>query len=391
MRELTDMAKAILSTQVRKLVPPSLRFELREFFAWVQDQLDKICLWRWEIIKFPHRNDSPYETLYVGRKMRRDYAKALLGIDCNAVAPSDRVDASKPKVIVSEAPIPGAFKVPRALRIIIPLGRPLDEVTAGFDDKLRRVLRNQRADYRTQLARDETAIKRADLELLQPYANARHGSAASQIASDEVLRIAQNLGRLDLVISGDELVGCILGCEINHAKKRYWGLIRCGYPESVFSDAKRLREINAINFYLALEWAIENRFDYFDMGTCMGRPEDGLLQWKKRWGGLVDSMGGHGYFYVRVSDKVSAQFFWDSPLFALDHSNLVLHLGLPDGQSDENFSLRFREMNRGMGIGGITKIYLHYASHPSENLLAALQSHYAHLKSPPTVECIQSN
>jgi hypothetical protein len=389
-RWLINKRKEQASMQIRKLISPSTRFMLREGIAWLRELRSRACLWRWEIAKLPQRSNSTYETFYLGRKSNRELAKALLGIHGNVATHQGGANISNCSAFISEAPIPGALRVPCYLRVIIPLGRPFETITAEFDDKLRRVLRNQRGSYRTQHTLNNAEIDRANQELLQPYAIARHGAAAAQISATEVHRMAQNTGRLDLVLLGDDVVGCILGSEATHKGKRYWSLIRCGYPETVFSESKWLRETNAINFYLALEWATKNNFDCFDMGTCLGRPEDGLLQWKKRWGGLVDTLGNHNYFHVRLPSVGAAQFLWDAPLFAVEGRKLALHIGLPEGESDESFTLRYREMNRGMGIGGLFKIYLHHARQPSESLLDSLRSHYAHQKSPPIVESVAS-
>ena len=163
--------------------------------------------------------------------------------------------------------------------------------------------------------------------------------------------------------------------------------IRFGYPEAIFSDPKRLSETNAINFYLALEWAIKNGFDYYDMGTSLGRPEDDLLQWKKRWGGTLDKMGNHGYFYIRLPKIGAAQFLWDAPLFSVEQNNMTLRLGLPDGASDEEAAIHYRKMS----FGGLFKVYLHCARLPGERLLENLHNLYTHQKSPPTLECIPSD
>jgi hypothetical protein len=182
------------------------------------------------------------------------------------------------------------------------------------------------------------------------------------------------------------VVACHLGCVITRAGKRYWSTIRFGYPEAVFSDTKRLRETNSITTYLALEWALENNFDYYDIGTCLGSPDDGLLQWKRRRGGALDTMGNHGYFHVRLPRVGAAQFLWDAPLFAVERHNLTLHLGLPDGPNDDEIVSRYREM----GFGGLFKIYLHCAKPPSECILETLRSLYRHQKSPPILESIPS-
>jgi len=284
-------------------------------------------------------------------------------------------------------PVPGALRVPWTLRVIIPLGRPIEDIKAGFGGELPRVIRIHRARYRMQQAVDGAEIDRADREMLQPYARARHGTAAAQIGPDLVRRTARKFGRLDFLLLGDEIVACHLGCVITRVGKRYWTAIRVGYPEAVFSDSKRLHETNSINFYLALEWALENGFDYYDMGTCMGRPDDGLLQWKRRWGGAVDTVGDPGYFHVRLPRVGVARFLWDAPLFAVERHYLTLHLGLPEGPSDEEVAIRYRQM----GFGGLFKIYLHFARPPGERLLKTLRSLYIHHKSPPIVETIPAD
>ena len=97
-----------------------------------------------------------------------------------------------------------------------------------------------------------------------------------------------------------------------------------------------------INFFFALDWALKHDFDYYDMGSCLARPKDGSLQWKKRWGGLFDTVCNHSYLYVRLPKVGAAQFLRNSPLFAVERNKLALHLGLPDGPSDEEFSIRYR-------------------------------------------------
>ncbi len=295
-------------------------------------------------------------------------------------------DKSSRTVLVSEMPTRGALFVPQYLSAIVPLNRSIDEITARYNTELRRNLRKNRSRYRMKQALLDDEIETADREMLQPYASARHGPAASQIESHEVQRVARISGRLDLILLDDEVVACHLGCVITRAGKRYWSTIRFGYPEAVFSDAKRLREINSITTFMALEWALENGFDYYDIGTCLARPDDGLLEWKRRRGGDVDTLGNHGYMFVRLPRVGAAQFLWDTPLFAVEGKKLTLHLGLPDGPSDEEVASRYREM----GFGGLFKIYLHCAKNPGETLLETLRSRYTHLTSPPIVESILS-
>ncbi|MGE8063639.1 hypothetical protein [Pseudomonas sp. NPDC089569] len=371
---------------IRKLISPSLRFELRKAVSWARDILSRACFWRWEIARFKLREDSSFNVLYVGRKAQRAFVKVLMGGSSTGDDKGWPAGESNRTVFISEMPTPGALCVPQYLSAVVPLSRSIDEITAKYNTELRRNLRKNRLRYRMKQALNDDEIENADLQMLQPYAQARHGSAASQIETHEVRRVAKNAGRLDLVLLEDEVVACHLGCVITRGGKRYWSTIRFGYPETVYSDARKLREVNSITTFMALEWALENGFDYYDIGTCLARPDDGLLEWKRRRGGDVDTLGNYGYMFVRLPKSGAAQFLWETPLFAVEGKGLTLHLGLPDGPDEEQIASRYREM----GFGGLSRIYLHCTRQPQEQVIDTLRSRYSHLKFPPVLECVIS-
>lgn len=371
---------------IRNLISPSLRFKLREAVAWLRGWFERAHFWRWEMTRLARHGEGSYGIFYIGRKEQRNTANALLGI-------KDSIDANQAEslnlhrmVFVSEMPLPGALKVPCMLGSVVPLGRAVEEITAGFHGQLRRELRKNRERYRLRQVLADDEIEKADREMLQPYAHARHGDSAFQIELKDVRRMAQGYGRLDILLLGDEVVGCQLGCEITRNGKRYWSTNRCGYTEAVFSDAKRLREANAINIHLALEWALNNNFDFYDIGTSLGRPDDGLLEWKRRRGGVVDTLGNSDYMYIRLPKVGSAKFLWDAPLFSVEGRKLNLHLGVPVGYSDEEIAARYREM----GFGGLFKVSLYCVAPPSDALLETIKSYFVNQKVPPVMEIINS-
>lgn len=376
--------KDYMVAAIRGLVSPSLRYEARVAATWLREQSSRACLWKWEANLFSLRPDSPYDIMYIGRKDQRDLAKALLNANQDNAINSAYRHGSERRVIVCEMPIPGALCVPSYLSSIVPLGRPIEEITSNYHSQLRRELKKNRTRYRLQQVLDSAEIERVDRDMLRPYAIARHYEGAAQLELDEVKGMAQEYGRLDLLLLGDEVVGCQLGHVITRAGKRYWSSNRFGYPEAVFSDPKRLRETNSMNLHIALEWALANGYDYYDIGIALGRPGDGLLEWKRRRGGELDTMGNSIYFYIRLPKVGAAKFLWDAPLFAVERHKLTLHLGLPDGLNEEEFANRYREM----GFGGLSKIYLHCATTPDEQFVATLRNYYVQQKSPPVVEIV---
>lgn len=377
--------KKFATNLYQKLLSPSMRFELRNKAAWLRHQLNRACFWHWEISKFSFRDNSPFEIFYAGRKKHRNTINALLGIKDDIRTNNLNLKTSRQTVFVSEIPIPMALCVPMSLRTIVPLKGTIEEITAGCGSELRQRFRKYRAIYRIERVFGDAEIDRANREMLQPFARARFGNAIIAFEEDYVRQMAR-YGRLHYMQSADGVVACQLSCETYWAGKRYWSMMRCGYPESVYSDSKRLREVNTMNNYLELEWAHDNGYDYLDMQTSLGRPDDKVLQWKRRWGSLLDTRGQHGYIYVRLPSVGTPQFLWDAPLFEVKQHKLTLHLGLPNGPSDEEATHRYREM----GFGGLHKVYLHCAKPPGEPILETLRSFYRHQKSPPVIEIIFS-
>ncbi|WDY60193.1 hypothetical protein [Pseudomonas sp. PSKL.D1] len=383
--------KAQLKAAARKLISPSMRYEIRNVSSMVRDALGRACLWRWEIARFKLEHASPFEILYIGRKQQREMAKLLIGgkqqRDAGPGEASAAGAAENHVVVVSEVPTAGALSVPHYLSAVVPLGRSLDDITGRYDSELRRSIRKNRPLYqiRQTVADDEIAM--ADQDLLRPYASARQGIHAAQFATEEVFRLAKGVGRLDLITLDGEVVACHLGCEITRGGKRYWSTLRFGYCEAVFSDAKRLREVNSITTFMALEWALENGYDYYDIGLCLARPDDGLLKWKRRRGGDIDSLGNHAYLFIRLPKNGTARFLWDTPLFAMEGNKLTLHLGVPDGASDEELASRYHEMV----FGGLHKIYLYGARSAGDAFIETLRTRYANFKSPPLMERVSSS
>ena len=371
---------------IRTLISPSMRLALRDTRDWLREKFKLWQLWNWEIARFPQQGSGRYNILYVGRKSSREFANTFLKADDGLNSGQIEVDLPAKTVFVCELPVPGALCVPTQLRAIVPLGRPIHEILARYDKSLRQNLHKWSTRYRLQQALTDAEIERADRDMIRPFARARHGNAALQLSPGLVRQYARKFGRLDLVLSGEEVVGCQLGRTYTRHGKRYWLIVRFGSPEAVFTDPKRLREINSIGNHLELEWAIENGFDYFDMGMSLARPKDGILQHKRRRGGELDLNAYHHYFYVRLPKAGSAMFLWNTPLFSVENRQLTLHLGLPNGPSDEDFGIHYREM----GFGGLLKIYLHYDRQPSQQLLETLNSYFTHQKPPPIVLCLPS-
>ena len=105
--------KKHVSAIYRKILSPSMRFELREMAAWLGEKFDLACFWNWEQARLPRRAGCEYDIHYFGRKTHLKLAKILLGLE-------DVIDAGKStsipsgkleqvtKCICQRDPIPGS-------------------------------------------------------------------------------------------------------------------------------------------------------------------------------------------------------------------------------------------------------------------------------------------
>jgi hypothetical protein len=253
---------------------------------------------------------------------------------------------------------------------------------ANYSRSLRRSITAQRAEYRYETVNDITKVDAIEQEMLRPYATARHDVGAFQLDSNTVKKLAlTKCGRLDLLFSGEEAVGCHLGNNYVYKGKRYWHVNRFGYPHKVFSDYKLWSEVNSINLHLALEAAIENGYDYCDYGLSLARPGCGLIEWKRRRKGFLSTYGNSNYIYLKLPDNGAAKFLWDSPLFTVENGKICLHLGIPEGIADEDVAARYHEM----GYGGLYKVYLQCNKPPSEKLIEMIRDLYADQESQPMI------
>lgn len=159
-------------TSVKGWVSPSLRYEIRRVASWLREQFSRAHFWNWEIARLPLHAGSPFEIVYIGRKSQRDFAMSLLNVT-PAAGINLTVDCTTGRrVMVSEMPFPGALRIPSTLSSVVPLGRPIEEITSNFHSQLRRELTKKRKNYRMQQVLDSTEIERVDREMLRPYANA---------------------------------------------------------------------------------------------------------------------------------------------------------------------------------------------------------------------------
>jgi hypothetical protein len=349
-----------LARQIRT-VAPSLLSDMKSAVAGGKRLMRKSRFWRWTKAEITPEA-AGYKILYSGTEERKE--AALLALRRKAVDPLLQ-DAT---IAVSEFPIARSLRVPQYLDMDVPLDTSIDEILAGYGEKLRRVVVQQlpHAELVEATTADDLAL--ADSAMLRPYAIERHGPTAAQIPLEQVARLSRlPYGRLHILRINGEPVACHLGVHEVRKGRSYWTAVRFGYVESVFTDSKRLHEVNSTNVFLATKFAKEFGADFYSLGMSLGRPDDGLLNWKRRRGGVLNARTSNDWFYVRAPHNDAPTFFWGGPLFAMSEAGnrLSLHVGIPAGVDEASVAARYRETH----FRGIDEVIIHHDESTPEDLL----------------------
>ncbi len=345
-------------------VTPSQRANIKWLLGTVGQWARKAQFWQWTAAEVRPLNCT-HRVSYFGTRSGRGIVE--LPLSGNAAELLSDCDS----VMVSELPLPGALRIPRYMQLNIPLHQSLDALLEGYGDKLRRVVRQQLIKAKVVRAEDQQQITFADDNMLKPYASSRYGPSAHQLSTALIAEITGGAkGGLDILYSNDEPVACHLGVTQIRKDQRYWIAVRFGYREVVFNAPKRLHEINSVNVFLATKYAKENGFDFYGLGNCLAHPDDGLLHWKRRRGGLLDATQCHEWFYVRLPKIQACAFLWSTPLFSAQRGgkNLELHIGIPKGSDDTAVLHRYREMS----FSGRCNVVVHHEDTLSTALVSAL-------------------
>jgi hypothetical protein len=357
-------------------IPPSLRAELKWILEALRELRRKAQFWKWVRVDLSPPGCT-HEVRYSGRGTQTEVVELQLS------GSSQRMNDCDP-VAVSEFPLPGSLRVPRFIQPVVPLDLPLDDLLACYGDKLRRVVRQQLLKATIVRAATPQEIAHADETMLQPYARARYGPGADQLSRTTVMNIATRPdGRMDILHSDGEAAACHLGFKRIRKGKLYWNAIRFGFAEAIFTNSKRLHEVNSVNVFLATKYAKENGFDYYGLGDCLARPDDGLLHWKRRRGGILDASQCQEWFYVRLPERGACSFLWNTPLFSaqLRGAKLTLHIGIPKERSDTDVLARYREMS----FGGLFEMVIHTERPLAQTLLDALGELFENITPAPRV------
>lgn len=327
-------------------------------------------LWQWEMSRF---EGAGFDVLYCGRAEQRWRGVSLFPVaerQPKLLGPRAVLASERPTVLISEAFLPESLLVPSNLSSLVALPSLGKDILTGFDRELRRrVRRLSEQGYRLAPVTSAEEIARLHHQMFVPFTLARHPDHPTLHALEEMQRYP-TFGRIDLLLRGDEEVGAQMGYSYARHGTCRWMSDRFGYPEHVYRDPRALSDANIMNIYLACQAAVETGHAFYDLGASPARPDDGLLEFKRRLNSVLERCRESLYFYVRVPSAERPEIFWHAPLFSLEGEALHLHVGV--GESEAALCERFR----GWSFGGLhaVNVWAHQPLSPSA--VERIESHY---------------
>jgi len=248
--------------------------------------------------------------LYIGRRKNKSQVMLLLGLWSKT--PKEALPAStqpRGRVVVSELPFAGALCVPNYLSSMLPLDRPFEKLLENMGKDTVKFFNKQRSRYQVQPITSAQDIAHADQTMMRPFASYRYGDWAQQFELARLQQFAQTPGGLNYVVLDGAKVSCYVGSEMGRGGKRIWRGERGGYIEPVYTQSKLFNDVNRMTYFLEIEQAFQQGYDFYEYGVSLARPEDGVMQWKRKLRGQLDTMGNYNYFYVAPPKHLVSAFF----------------------------------------------------------------------------------
>ena len=207
-------------------------------------------------------------------------------------------------------------RVPGLVTLWLPTDRPLEEVFAGDvpgqEQRREEIRRVQRLGLATRLTRDADAYERFRRALYEPYVRARFGDLAEPLPPHAFRHARRNGWLLLAERDGRPVAGALL---------EHWGeTLRLRALGAEMDGPVRPAAAIATCYYHVIRTAVERGFARLSFGTCRPVLSDGVLHYKRKWGGRLGPPLGRDGFLLRYRNTPGLRA-------ALAVAPLILDLG----------------------------------------------------------------
>lgn len=226
----------------------------------------------------------------------------------------------------------GTVRVPSLVTLWLPTDRPLDDVfvgePAGREQRRGEIRRVQRLGLVARVTNDPLECERFRVELYEPYVRARFGELVEPLPPHAFRHARRHGFVLLLERDGHPAAGALLEHSGELLRLRAFGAERAGpvpAPAAI-----------AACYYHVIRLAVEGGFRRLSFGTCRPVLSDGVLHYKRKWGGRLGAPLGTDGFLLRYRNTAAVRATLAAAPLVLDlgHGRLATLGGTPDAATE---------------------------------------------------------
>jgi len=189
---------------------------------------------------------------------------------------------------------------PEFISITLNISEPFEKIYNEFSKSAKEDIRKvKRYGYTYEISRDLDKLKLFYNHMYMPYTYSRHGKLAICANFFTIRHLFERGGKLMLIkLDNNYVFGSLFLIRKNTVIGTHAGIM----DEQIDFFKKN---ISAASYYFSIIWAKENGAKFLDLGTCRPFINDGLFQYKKKWGGEIKKTNGTFEIFAFKSNQNS--------------------------------------------------------------------------------------
>jgi hypothetical protein len=202
--------------------------------------------------------------------------------------------------------------IPELISMTLDISEPFEKIYNKFNKSAKEDIRKvKRYNYTYEIYQDLDKLKLFYDHMYMPYTYWRHGKLAICANFYTIRHLFERGGKLMLVKLDNKYVfGSLFFTKKNTLIGTHAGIMN-GEIDCL------KKSVTAASYYFSIIWGKENGAKFLDFGTCRPFLNDGLFQYKKKWGAMIEkSNGNFGIFAFKTcKDSRGLQSFLENNPF----------------------------------------------------------------------------
>ena len=206
--------------------------------------------------------------------------------------------------------------IPELISMALDISEPFEKIFDTFNKSAKEDIRKiKRYGYTYEISRNLDKLKLFYNHMYVPYTYSRHGKLAICANFFTIRHLFERGGTLMLIkLDNNYVFGSLF-----FIKKDTVIGTHAGIMDGRIDCLKK--NISAASYYFSITWAKENSIKFLDFGTCRPFLNDGLFQYKKKWGATMEKTKGNFeiFAFKTCKDTKGIQSFLENnPFIRLD-------------------------------------------------------------------------